>query len=1471
LNWSICFICQEATSESLKCPQNALGHDPNNLAAYDSFLKNIERLRQTDCPVPFEFELTSETLKENNASWHKSCSLKYSNTKVDQIIARKKKNEKPEQRQPRKRKALSIEDCIFCEKGTEDGPLHECSTFQIDQSIRTIATELEDVQLLARLSGGDVIAIEAKYHKHCLTHLQNRYRSYKRKLAAEKNTDVTVNESRVFVELIAHITTSVETGEYMFQLKDLFNLYVERLKSFDIHKDVNKTRLKQQILDHFKQDLQEQHIGKNVVLVFKEGMEKILKNALKERDFSEEVRVLAKAATIVRQDMFDHKGFQFSGTFEASCQEDSVPCTLKSLISMILHGTRIKDQESKEPQAVLTISQLCHFHVKKTPSKAGGHTRHAFDREPPLPLYLGLNIHAVSRSKKIIQTLNDIGLSISYDRVMQLEDQITSSVCERFEKDDVVVPALLKKNCFTVAALDNIDHNPSSTTSIGSFHGTGISLFQFLNEQAEVRPPICLPPEGQGKKLLNSYTLVPELALQTSSVKVLPSEEKTVQRSIQPEIGQEYQWLKQSQQLLSNDLETGVKLSWSAYHASTQAFSEKESDLHALLPLFPEKAATPAMIKHGMNVIKDATQFLNEGQIPVMTVDQPLFALAKYIQWKSPQTHGEDKYVVMLGGLHTEMALWSTVGDILDGSGWTTVLAEADVVSSGIAQSLLKASHVMRTRYAHQVTLLSLYNLQLQAYNLSQTEKTFEEWKNFLKDKSPTFFYWDLIMHLEARILVFVRAHRIKDFDLYVESLEDLAPLFFALDHTNYARWLPVHIRDMRSIPHSVKESFSLGHWVISKTKNRYSSMPIDQAHEQENKIVKGCGGAVGLMDNHAALHRFMVSGPELARLVKELEKTFLREVDDEDENFHHQEGLSDQKLFQKKVCRLTYVICNFGNPFLDEFPDMVRLDSRNIVDEVVSMAIRQLEHLGKQQYESYKKDVLTNQSEPIQKTIKKNALPLLSTPLKKVRTKEGEKIETLKTNAELMGKLLISLQSRDGNLPEFFSHEVQSFPPSLSDFGKIHLPPNKSQILSEVIPKDEFDPPVQFDCTILDGAAIVHMLKTGSAKTFEEYSETVFIPHLKGYLASTDRLDIIWDRYLANSLKATTREKRGRARGVRRKVAATTKLPGNWPDFLRDDNNKAELFDYLSNKVCAHSFPEGKLVVITAGENVLSNHQEFSMQSCSHEEADTRIVVHLMNALETGSKIFSIRTVDTDVLIILIGKFHDIQAQIPFQDIWVMFGSGKNLVYHSIRNICNHLGVSKSKALPFFHAFTGSDTTSAFRGKGKKTAWNTWQAFSAVTEIFMDFSTNPFKQINKDSPELNVLQRFVVNMYTKSSPLLTVNEARMDIFCKKNQSMENLPPTEDALIQHAKRCIFQAGIWYLSTVSEPDIPSASSFGWKENDSVWKPEWITIPEVSQSCRELVKCSCTGDCKSRRCSCGSANLPCTQLCKCNCTV
>ena len=119
--------------------------------------------------------------------------------------------------------------------------------------------------------------------------------------------------------------------------------------------------------------------------------------------------------------------------------------------------------------------------------------------------------------------------------------------------------------------------------------------------------------------------------------------------------------------------------------------------------------------------------------------------------------------------------------------------------------------------------------------------------------KHPQFKYWCLVLELELTVLMFVRSLRSSNFQLYDEVLVQLMPWFFALNRTNYSRWLFVHIRDMQQLPVKHPElvrEFEAGKFTFQKTENAFSAMPLDQGHEQNNEMVKGDGGAIGLTEN---------------------------------------------------------------------------------------------------------------------------------------------------------------------------------------------------------------------------------------------------------------------------------------------------------------------------------------------------------------------------------------------------------------------------------------------------------------------------------------------------------------------------------------------------------------------------------------------------------------------------------------------
>ena len=429
-----------------------------------------------------------------------------------------------------------------------------------------------------------------------------------------------------------------------------------------------------------------------------------------------------------------------------------------------------------------------------------------------------------------------------------------------------------------------------------------------------------------------------------------------------------------------------------------------------------------------------------------------------------------------------------------------------------------------------------------QRYLASVSEEStlldFDAWRAKKEANNVQFQYWSITLKFQLNVLIFVRSLREGNFQLYKDALTELVPWFFALDHTNYARWVPIHIRDMISLDNhlpALADEFRKGNFVVHKTHHAFSAIPIDQAHEQNNKCVKGDGGAVGLTENTTQLLRWMISGPEMARVIGEFEASQeqIKHVNNIRLDVrHHEQFKAVQERFMKQVENLCETIEEMGNPFKESSDDLLVLDTHDIADKAIAESVRTIESLGKKLFNSFVSDRLDKCIVPLSAPIKQNKLALFSCPQVKTKSLQKQQIATLKQNCTLFSQSYVSCQVRDGDLDSFFRHENQSYPPSLSKFGSLRMG-SKSQllpILEDLAPVREESPEV--DVLLLDGAAIINMLKPGAAKTFKEYAEQVFLPYINRKIKSLSRIDIVWDEYFAHSLKEMTRSKRGR--GVR-------------------------------------------------------------------------------------------------------------------------------------------------------------------------------------------------------------------------------------------------------------------------------------------------------------------------------------------------
>ena len=99
--------------------------------------------------------------------------------------------------------------------------------------------------------------------------------------------------------------------------------------------------------------------------------------------------------------------------------------------------------------------------------------------------------------------------------------------------------------------------------------------------------------------------------------------------------------------------------------------------------------------------------------------------------------------------------------------------------------------------------------------------------------------------------------------------------------------------------------------------------------------------------------------------------------------------------------------------------------------------------------------------------------------------------------------------------MEEFFRHENQSYPPSLSQNGCLRHG-KKADLLSCL--ENEVDSKRQAsecDVIILDGAVIVNMIQPTGCKTFKDYALMKIMPYIVIQLEKADKVDIVWDIHI--------------------------------------------------------------------------------------------------------------------------------------------------------------------------------------------------------------------------------------------------------------------------------------------------------------------------------------------------------------------
>ena len=195
----------------------------------------------------------------HNAKWHKSCRDNFNTTKLKRAEKRKQvtpisnddfgddvqpsaagHSQQPEYSTERFTRSntstcnpspkMTSACCFLCDNS--DGALHSVTTFEFDARVRSFAYMLQDSKLIVKVSGGDMIATEAKYHDICMLTLFNRVKAVEKSCVTRVSDQSVHNRSLAFAQLVGYINEHKRDSSTkpLFKLADLVQKYTLRLQ-----------------------------------------------------------------------------------------------------------------------------------------------------------------------------------------------------------------------------------------------------------------------------------------------------------------------------------------------------------------------------------------------------------------------------------------------------------------------------------------------------------------------------------------------------------------------------------------------------------------------------------------------------------------------------------------------------------------------------------------------------------------------------------------------------------------------------------------------------------------------------------------------------------------------------------------------------------------------------------------------------------------------------------------------------------------------------------------------------------------------------------------------------------------------------------------------------------------------------------------------------------------------------------------
>ncbi|XP_046591518.1 uncharacterized protein LOC124293671 isoform X3 [Neodiprion lecontei] len=945
--------------------------------------------------------------------------------------------------------------------------------------------------------------------------------------------------------------------------------------------------------------------------------------------------------------------------------------------------------------------------------------------------------------------------------------------------------------------------------------------------------------------------------------------------------------------MISHALELPDVPMWVGFNSRIDDQDSPQQHISYLTPI----NASPTSTSIVLETMKQSQKIAEDLQQPYIQVTYDLAIAKVALQIQATENPTFDNLFIHLGPFHIMMAYFKAIGKVISDCGLTTVMVESSLLANGSVNGFLDGKHFNRCKRLHPLVALGLEILHFKSFlqndNITLTEDIIDEVKRLQNCKISLFeiendglkelmnnygiykqqtlngehgktsqFYL-IYINLIHHYLDLSRSIRTGNFQLFKSVLPKITSIFFVLNQQNYARWSVKYYDSLLRVDKThpdLYEGFLKGCFGIKRTTKPFSRQPIDLVLEQtiNAEAARRLTGVIHFTNSISARQRWARNHDVRSTIISQVYLELgLQKHQDISTDLNPHNIRKNAKQLQQFVATFD----QFINPFSLEVPkdQLVNISSGKSASLPVEEFLLNLEANG----DSLRRTFISECQSDItrfEKAIKKTSINNFSKDYEKKKIKVGGKIQEVKIQRDLFGRMLGISMDYSIDISKILSYPITSVPLSMCHLDGTICKTDKSALMKCLEKEVEHEEPSQIDILIIDGFFLLHTMKNVPRK-FGGISKKMLqmVTQLKA-----SRIDVIFDQYFTPSIKGYERSMRFESAQLEYTIAGPEQVrPSDFVKELKNSNFKEALVDFfilhwasdemapfIGNKIIHINFRKCHSFTVNEANKVMSSINE-ELSCPEHEEADNKIVYHACKINYEANIV--IRTVDTDVAAIMLSHMHRLNDG---SHVWMLTGAGNNLRYVDLTKIHAKLGESICRSLPGLHAFTGCDYNPAFYRKAKLKPYKLLKKYVEFQLAFMKFGDSKIIENNNEQVLIfDIIQSFICYLYNMND-INDVDAARLQMFInsytvsdvneafnrKKLQNFDAscLPPCKSELLQQFLRANYICSIWNNAHLQKPTAYKPVNNGWiLENDHYYF-KWFEGDQLPNYVSESLK-------------------------------